>query len=116
MPHRVIIVEWLYKADQDFGFAKLGLEDKEVGYYDPKCMENDESLGELMGDCRFLTPFYYELRYADQKFVTAGREDAVRAKEAAQRIRNKIKEKLRIEGEITREVMEKEEGLADEGK
>ncbi len=38
MVHKLLILEWLYKADQDFGFAKYALEDMQTGYYDAVCL------------------------------------------------------------------------------
>lgn len=37
MAHRLVVMEWLYKADQDFGFAKHGLFSFPEGYYDQFC-------------------------------------------------------------------------------
>ncbi|TSC87985.1 MAG: hypothetical protein G01um101416_300 [Microgenomates group bacterium Gr01-1014_16] len=36
MAHRLVVWEWLYKADQDFGFAKTTFE-SEQPYYDQIC-------------------------------------------------------------------------------
>ena len=33
--HKIVVLEWLYRADQDFGFARLSL--KNTNYYDPVC-------------------------------------------------------------------------------
>ncbi len=37
MAHKLVVMEWLYKADQDFGFAKHGLFSFPKGYYDQFC-------------------------------------------------------------------------------
>ena len=41
MVHKLVVLEWLYKADQDFFFAKHSLDDKSSSYYDtPKKYNN----------------------------------------------------------------------------
>lgn len=37
MAHRLVVLEWLYKADQDFGFAQTNLTDRALSYYDQIC-------------------------------------------------------------------------------
>ncbi|MBI3559844.1 HEPN domain-containing protein [Candidatus Gottesmanbacteria bacterium] len=37
MTHRLLILEWLYKADQDFGFAAIALREPAMTFYDPIC-------------------------------------------------------------------------------
>lgn len=37
MAHRLVVLEWLYKADQDFGFAKDSLEKENLPYFDQIC-------------------------------------------------------------------------------
>lgn len=36
MPHKLVILEWVYKADQDFGFADFYLRDHQ-NYFDQIC-------------------------------------------------------------------------------
>lgn len=37
MAHNLVVLEWLYKADQDFGFASLALGDATLPYFDQIC-------------------------------------------------------------------------------
>lgn len=103
MAHRLLILEWLYKADQDFGLALLTLQDTNRSFYDQictsfhqavekylkayivahelsfrklhdlekllrTCITHDATISSLEEACRFLNPFYVELRYADTPF------------------------------------------------
>lgn len=43
MAHRLVVLEWLYKADQDFGFVKANLDAKEVSYFDPLCFFSQQA-------------------------------------------------------------------------
>src|SRR3989344_3553011 len=120
MEHKLVVLEWIYKADQDFGYAGLGLAD-ESGYYDQicflfqqavekylkayivandlkfvkehslvklldECVKTDVSLSILRDGCKFLTVFYFEVRYPDEQFVVATKEQAEKALEAAARV------------------------------
>lgn len=44
MAHRLLILEWLYKADQDFGFASIALQDAKMSFYDQICTSFHQSV------------------------------------------------------------------------
>ena len=135
MVDRKIVLEWMYKADQDFGFSSLGLADKDNKYFDPicvllhqaaekylkayivsnelkfekqhdlikllnTCVENDASLAVLQESCEFLNPFYQEIRYADVSFVASDEKMAKQALVCAQMVQAKIREALKLDGEV----------------
>ena len=37
MVHKLVILRWFYRADQDFGFARSSLLDREMSFYDQIC-------------------------------------------------------------------------------
>lgn len=146
MAHKLVVLEWLYKADQDFGFAKLSLES--TVYYDQICLffyqagekylkayivkfdlkfkklhdlvkllqicsQHDKTLDILEEDCRFLTPFYFETRYADSVFAICTKDQAEEACQHVEKIRILIKEKLGVQKEITIEDLKKENEKVD---
>lgn len=148
MVHRLLILEWLYKADQDFGFAAMTVRDPAVPFYDQictsfhqavekylkayivanelsfrklhdlekllhTCMAHDESLSSLEEACRFLNPFYVELRYADTPFLTATKHQAEEAHGFASLVQQKIRKKLDIDHEITLEEIRREDAAVD---
>ncbi len=149
MKNKLVVWEWLYKADQDFGYAMGSLGSEELPYYDQicflfqqaaekylkayivanelkfekqhnlikllsVCLKKDPVLGELREDCRLLTPFYFESRYPDEHFVVATKKQAQDAGLAAGRIQLKIRECLQVDGEITRDMLTKEDKLVEE--
>lgn len=146
MTHKLVVLEWLYKADEDFGFAKTSLE--QTKYFDQVCLHfhqaaekylkayivkfdlkfeklhdlvkllticaaHDPSFRILEEDCRFLTPFYFEIRYADEVFITCKKEQAEEAYRRTKEIRGLIKEKIGIQKEITFKDLEKENKKID---
>jgi len=147
MAHKLVVLEWLYKADEDFGFAKLSLPDAK-NYFNQICFHfqqaakkylkayivksglkfekehdlvkllkicaiHDSSLATLEEDCRFLNPFYFEIRYPDQVFAVCTRDQAEEAYKRADEIRNLIKKKIGIDREITLEEVGKESRKVD---
>jgi len=148
MEHKLVVLEWLYKADQDFGYAGLGLAD-ESGYYDQicfllqqavekylkayivandlkfakehslvklldECVRADISLDKLQSECRFLTAFYFEVRYPDEPFIVATKEQAEKALKAADAVQTEIRKRLGIEGEVTAEMVREEDKKVEE--
>lgn len=148
MAHRLVVLEWLYKADQDFGFAQTSLASKELTYFDQICFffhqaaekylkayivkfdlkfaklhdlvklleicsTHDPSLKFLDESCAYLTPFYFETRYADEIFAVLSREQSEIAHQYAKGIQTTIRQKLGIEGEITLEEIKKEDEQVD---
>lgn len=148
MAHRLLIFEWLYKADQDFGFASLALESGDMPFYDQictsfhqavekylkayivahdlpflklhdlekllrTCISHDATLSSLEEACRFLNPFYVELRYADNLFVTATKDQAEKAHVFASFVQQEIRNKLDINHEITLEEIRREDAAVD---
>lgn len=146
MAHKLVVLEWLYKADEDFGFAKTSL--GQTDYFDQICFHFQQAtekylkayivkfdlkfekihdlvkllaicathnltLKVLKEDCRFLTPFYFEIRYADQIFITCTKKQAREAYQRAKRVRDLIKEKIGIRKEITLEDLKKEHRSVD---
>lgn len=148
MAHRLVVLEWLYKADQDFGFAEKSLEKEDLPYFDQigfflhqavekylkayivkfdlkfekqhdlerlleTVIEHDPSLGELREACKLLTPFYFETRYPGATLVLT-REKAEEAISQVRKIQAIIREKLEIEGGVTKEELERENKAVDE--
>ncbi len=148
MVHRLLILEWLYKADQDFGFAAMTVRDPAISFYDQICtsfhqaaekylkayivarelsfrkihdlekllhicMTHDASLVSLEAACRFLNPFYVELRYADTPFLTATKHQAEEARRFASLVQQEIRKKLNINHEITLEEIRREDAAVD---
>lgn len=148
MAHRLVVLEWLYKADQDFGFAQTSLSSKDLNYFDQICFffhqaaekylkayivkfdlkfaklhdlvklleicsTHDSSLKSLTESCSYLTPFYFETRYADEIFTVLTREQAEKAHQHAREIQTAIRQKLGIGREITLEEIKKEDEQID---
>lgn len=148
MAHRLVVLEWLYKADQDFGYAEKSLEKENLPYFDQIgflfhqaaekylkayitkfdlkfekqhdlerlleiVIEHDAGLVELKDACKLLTPFYFETRYPGAILVLT-REKAEEAIAQVRRIQDIIREKLGIEGEVTKEELERENERVDE--
>lgn len=148
MAHRLLILEWLYKADQDFGLAALTLQDPKSSFYDQICtafhqavekylkayvvahdlsfkklhdlekllricVVHDATISSLEEACRFLNPFYVELRYADTPFVTATKDQAEKAHAFASLVQQEIRNKLDIDHEITLEEIRREDAEVD---
>lgn len=148
MAHRLVVLEWLYKADQDFGFAEKSLEREDLPYFDQigfflhqavekylkayivkfdlkfekqhdlerlleTVIEHDRGLAELREACRLLTPFYFETRYPGAGLVLT-REKVEEAINQVRKIQAVIRGKLGIEGEVTKEDLEKENKVVDE--
>jgi len=147
MAHKLLVLEWLYKAEQDFGFAKVNLEE-EWEYFDQICLffhqaaekylkayivkfglrfekqhdllkllktcsHYDPSFKKLQEDCRFLNPFYIEIRYPDVTFVSCTQGQAKEAYSRAKKIRDFVKKKLGVTREITLEELKKENERID---
>lgn len=124
-----IIAEWLAKADEDYGFASVNLDDQETSYFGLICFHyqqaaekylkayivkfdlsferihdldrlrsicetHDVSFGELTDECIFLNDYYIETRYPAIWPVGTTRDDAQKAREAATRLRDHIKNLL----------------------
>ena len=70
-----IIREWVQKADDDFEFARVNIE-------------------ELKEDCEYLTTFYVETRYPVHWPTRFSQEEAERAFHSARRIQSFIKNKI----------------------
>lgn len=148
MAHRLLILEWLYKADQDFGFAALTLQDSKMSFYDQICtsfhqavekylkayivahdlsfrklhdleellricMAHDATLSSVEEACRFLNPFYVELRYADTPFLTATRRQVEEAHLFTSLVQQEIRKKLNIDHEITLKEIRREDLAVD---
>lgn len=148
MAHRLLILEWLYKADQDFGFAALTLQDSKMFFYDQVCtsfhqavekylkayivahdlsfrkihdlekllricIAQDATLSSLEETCRFLNPFYVELRYADTPFLTATKHQTEEAHRFASLVQQEIRKKLNIDHEITLDEIRREDAAVD---
>jgi HEPN domain-containing protein len=120
--------EWMVKADEDFDFALINLEEGNNFYaqicfhfqqaaekylktyivaykllfkkiHDLEdllkiCLEHNSSFSQLGEDCIFLTDYYIDTRYPVHWPAAISNEEAQNAKEAAERIRNFVKEKL----------------------
>lgn len=146
MVHRLVVLEWLYKADQDFGFAKYSLDT--TNYYDQICFffqqaaekylkayivkfnlnfkklhdllklleictRHDSTLANLEENCRFLTPFYFESRYADNIFAICSKNQAENAFAHAEKVQSIIRRKLGIKEEITADEIKRENKKID---
>jgi HEPN domain-containing protein len=58
------------------------------------CLAKDTNLQELMGDCKFLNRFYIDTRYPVHWPTQYTKEEALKAKKAAEHIRDVIKSAL----------------------
>jgi len=149
MVHKLVVLEWLYKADQDFGFASLALSEEQLSYYDPicfhfhqaaekylkayivkydlpfrkehdlrklatTCSKHHSAFSALIPACTYLNSFYIETRYADDRFVTFTREDALEAQKSAQTIQETVRSELGIHYEITIDIVQEENKKVDE--
>lgn len=119
-----IIREWLAKADENFEFALVNLEEGKpffalicfhfqqaaekylkayIAAYDLEfrkihdlpallktCMGKDSSLEQLRPDCEFLNAFYIETRYPVHWPTQFTRQEAAKAKSAADHVRQVI--------------------------
>ena len=43
MAHKLVVLEWLYRADQDIGFVKVNLHSNEISYFDPLCFFSQQA-------------------------------------------------------------------------
>lgn len=43
MAHKLVVLEWLYRADQDIGFVKVNLNSNELKYFDPLCFFSQQA-------------------------------------------------------------------------
>lgn len=141
MAHKVVVWEWLYKADQDYGFARTSFDDT-VGYFNHICFHchqavekylkayiiknellfkkihdlivllsicssKDSRFNSLEEYCQYLTPFYFETRYADDVFFSATKANAKKSLVYAKLVQDFVREKLGIEKEITLDQIKK---------
>lgn len=148
MAGRLIVLEWLYKADQDFQFTKISLSDPKMQYFDQICfflqqaaekylkayivkfdlqfvkqhdlskllkicLKHDKELAVLAESCQYLSPFYYETRYADTPFSTSTSDQADKAYQEVEKIQLLIREKLNIGHEVTLEEIKRENDKVD---
>jgi HEPN domain-containing protein len=58
------------------------------------CLARDKSLADLLEDCKFINRFYINTRYPVHWPTSYTKDDALRAKDAADHIRNEIKRAL----------------------
>ncbi len=102
-----VISEWLKKADEDLEFAISVVE--ESTFYAQICFHfhqasekflksfiiaQDPNLQELMDDCKFLNRFYIDTRYPVHWPTQYTKEEALKARKAAEHIRDVIKSAL----------------------
>jgi HEPN domain-containing protein len=128
MAEAELVKKWLKKADEDFGYASLTLEE-EFEYFPQICWhfqqaaekylkafivafdlqfrkihdlsallriceEKEGSFRGLSEQCEYLQRFYIETRYPVAWETKHSKEDALKAKEAVQRIRDLVKKVL----------------------
>lgn len=128
MAEKELVKEWVKKADEDFGYASLSL-DEEFEYFPQICWHFQQaaekylkayivafdldfkkihdllallkicavkelSFNSLSEDCKYLQKFYIEARYPVVWETKWTMQDAVMAKEAAQRIAELVKKKV----------------------
>lgn len=75
-------------ADEDFGFASLNLDDD-------ICENKEKGFSILREACRFLNDFYVDTRYPAFWPVGRTKEEAEKAKKAAEEIKDFVKKKLK---------------------
>jgi HEPN domain-containing protein len=63
MVHKLVILRWLYKADQDFGFARSSLLDRGVTFYDQICFHFQQAAENI------LKPTWSNLNYLSKKNI-----------------------------------------------
>jgi len=126
MAHKLLVLEWLYKAEQDFGFAKVNLEE-EWEYFDQICLffhqaaekflkayivkfglrfEKQHDLLKLLKTCSHYDPSFKKLQ-EDCRFLNP------EAYSRAKKIRDFVKKKLGVTREITLEELKKENERID---
>jgi HEPN domain-containing protein len=123
-----LVKEWIGKAEEDFGYASLSL-DEEFEYFPQicwhfqqaaekylkayvvafdlefrkihdlaallkNCAAKDSSFTSLAEDCQYLQKFYIETRYPVVWETKWTREDALKAKGAAQKIAELVRKKV----------------------
>lgn len=128
MAEAELVKKWMEKADGDFGYASLSLEE-EFEYFPQICWhfqqaaekylkayivafdlefrkihdlvallkiceKKDPSFISLLDACKYLQKFYVETRYPVVWETKYSREDALKAKEAAQTIIGSVKKLL----------------------
>ena len=131
MADQKIIEEWLYAADQDFGFASSCLADIETTYFGFICFHFQQSaekylkayvvakklkfakihdldalriycLGtdlvfeNIRDECIYLSDYYLETRYPPMIPSELSRSESKKAKEAAERIGQLVKNSLKL--------------------
>lgn len=124
-----IIKEWISKADEDFEFALVNLEEgrpftAQICFHFQQsvekylkayiisddlefrkthdlpalletCISKNSSFKQLSEDCEYLTIFYIETRYPVHWPTNYTKEEALKAKKAAEHIRDGIRNALR---------------------
>ena len=100
MPDRKVVKEWIEKAESDYKFACMCLQDTAGEFFSQICFhfQQDAQFSKLTEECEFLIDFYIDTRYPVHWPTTSTyTEDEVkRTKESVDTIRGFVKEKLLI--------------------
>ena len=94
-----IVREWLEKAEEDFEFAATALELEFRPVHNlldllEICKTKESRITELEEACRYLNPFYIDTRYPVHWPTQYDKANAVKARDAAEKIGRWIKDYL----------------------